>query len=108
MSIKRADCIGALAYLLIWGGAVAYLAHKGADWSFPLISLGVFGVALSALALALTIGAKAPAVPVKRPGVETAALLIFLALYATVFLVWGMSVLRHALPPGRAQETLVL
>lgn len=108
MAIKRADILGALAYLVIWGGSVGYLAHKGADWTFPLISLGIFGIALSLLAWLLTLGAKPPEIPVKRPALETGALVIFLALYATVFLVWGMNTLRHALPPGREQELLVL
>ncbi len=95
-------------YLAAWGAATGYLAFKGADWSFPLVSLGIFGVALSALAVALTRKARAPAIPVARPTLELAAVLAFLAVYAVGFLGWGMGAARHALPPGREQEMLVL
>jgi membrane protease YdiL (CAAX protease family) len=95
-------------YALIWGGATAYLAAKGADWSFPLISLGVFGLILSGLTWVLTRNAHAPAVRVQRPGVELAALLAFLAIYAVAFLGFGMTAVRGVFPHGRAQELLVL
>ncbi len=95
-------------YLAVWAAAVAYLALKGADWSFPLVSLGVFGAALPGLALLLTRNARPAPIPVLRPGRELAAVVAFLAVYALGFLGWGMGALRHALPPGREQELLVL
>jgi len=95
-------------YLAAWGAATGYLAFKGADWSFPFIALGIFGGALAGLGVLLTHNARPPAIPVLRPTLELAAVLTFLALYALVFLGWGMGVVRHALPPGREQELLVL
>jgi uncharacterized protein len=95
-------------YLTFWAAATGYLAFKGADWSFAVVSLGVFGVALPGLSLPLTRNARAPAIPVTRPALELTAVLIFLAVYAVGFLGWGMGAARHALPAGRGQETLVL
>src|SRR5258706_13617542 len=91
-------------YLVAWAAATGYLAFKGADWTFPLISLGVFGVALSGLALLLTRNARPAPVPVFRPGLELAAVLGFLAVYAVGFLGWGMGAVRHVFPAGREQD----
>jgi uncharacterized protein len=95
-------------YLLLWIAATCYLAVKGADWTFPAISLGVFGITLPLLGIALTRKAVPPQIPVNRPSLELSALLIFLCAYAVGFLGWGMSATRAALPPGREQEVLVL
>jgi membrane protease YdiL (CAAX protease family) len=95
-------------YLAIWGAAVAYLAFKGADWTFPLISLGVFGGALSGLAVVLTRNARPAPIPILRPGLELAAVLGFLGVYAVGFLGWGMGAARHVFPAGRSQELLVM
>jgi membrane protease YdiL (CAAX protease family) len=94
------------AYLAIWTAATAYLGLKGADWTLPAISLGVFGAALPALSIALTRKAAPPPITVRRPALELSALLVFLVLYALLFLGWGMSATRAA--PGREQELLVL
>lgn len=96
------------AYVAVWAAATAYLALKGADWTFPLISLGIFGAALSGLAILLTRNARPPPVPVIRPGLELAAVLGFLVVYAVGFLGWGMGAVRHVFPAGREQELLVL
>ena len=95
-------------YAALWAGSTGYLAVKGADWTFPLISLGVFGLALSGLAWLLTRGARPPAVLVQRPAVELAAVMGFLALYAIGFLGFGMTAVRGVFPPGQQQELLVL
>jgi uncharacterized protein len=95
-------------YLVLWATAATYLAVKGADWILPAVSLGVFGALLPALSIALTRKAAPPPVPVLRPGVELAAVLGFLVIYAVVFLGWGMSATRAAVPAGREQELLVL
>jgi len=100
--------IAAGIYLVAWGGSVTYLAHAGAGWTDAVIVFGIFGVALSGLAWLLTRGVDAPAIPVARPALESGVLLIYLALYAVVFLVFGMNWARHILPPGREQELLVL
>lgn len=102
----------ALAYLALyaaaWGAAVAYLYLRQADWTFPLVSLAVFGVAFSALAWVLTRKAKPPTVTVSRPRLELTAVLIFLAVYAVGFLGWGMGTLKEALPEGQTRELVVL
>ena len=95
-------------YLALWGAATACLAAKGADWTLPAISLGVFGVALPLLSLPLTRQAAPPRIVVARPRLELGAILGFLILYAVGFLVWGMSATRAAVPAGREQELLVL
>jgi len=95
-------------YLALWGGSTAYLAVKGADWTFPLISLGVFGVGLSGVAWVLTRSARPPALLVQRPEVELGAVLVFLAVYAVGFLGYGMSFVRGVFPPGPQQDVLVL
>ena len=95
-------------YLALWAGSTAYLAAKGADWTFPLISLGIFGMALSGLAVGLTRKARPQPIPVRRPGLELAAILAFLAVYAVGFLGWGMGVVKDVFPPGREQELLVM
>jgi uncharacterized protein len=96
------------AYLALWATATGYLAFTGADWTFAVFSLAVFGAALPALSLALTRRAAPPSVAVRRPAVELTALLCFLALYAVLFLGWGMNATRALVPPGRERELLVL
>jgi uncharacterized protein len=103
---RSATLVG--AYLVIWAAATAYLGLKGADWTLPAISLGVFGAALPALGMALARKAAPPPITVRRPRLELIALLIYLVAYAVLFLGWGMSATRAVLPAGREQETLVL
>ncbi|MFZ2029247.1 MAG: CPBP family intramembrane glutamic endopeptidase [Vitreimonas sp.] len=100
--------IAAAFYLAVWGGAVLYLARTGGGWTDAVMVFGIFGVVLSSLAWLLTRGANAPAIPVVRPALESGVLLIYLALYAVLFLVFGMNWARHVLPPGREQELLVM
>jgi membrane protease YdiL (CAAX protease family) len=92
----------------VWAAAAAYLGLTGADWIFPAVSLAVFGAALPGLSLALTRKAAPPPVAVRRPALELTALLCFLALYAVLFLGWGMSAARAIVPAGRERELLVL
>jgi membrane protease YdiL (CAAX protease family) len=103
----RAAALVAL-YALLWAAATGYLAFVGADWTFPLVSMGVFGLGLSGLAVLLTRRANPPTIPVRRPALEAGAVLAFLGLYAVVFLGWGMGVVRGVFPPGREQDLLVL
>lgn len=96
------------AYVATWAAATAYLAAKGADWTFPVVSLAIFGGLLPAIAWGLTRKARPPAVRVARPGLELGAVLVFLALYAVVFLGWGMGAVRESVSAGRGQEVAVL
>jgi membrane protease YdiL (CAAX protease family) len=105
---RRSGLIAALLYLLLWALSTFYLYRAGADWSFPIISLGIFGIALSGLAWVLTRRSNAPAVPVARPRIEAAALLLYLLFYAFVVLGWAMGAVKAAVPPGQAQELATL
>ena len=62
-------------YLLIWGAATGYLAFKGADWSFPIIAMLIFGLTLSAITWGLTRKMDAPAIVVAHPRKESLCLL---------------------------------
>lgn len=105
---RRAGVIGyAALYLAAWAAATAYLYAKGADWTFPIVSLGVFGIALGGLGFFLTRGANPPPVPVRRPRPELIAVLLYLTAYCA-FLVWGLGALKAAFPPGQTQEMVVL
>lgn len=95
-------------YAALWAGATGYLAFKGADWSFPIVSLGIFGLAFSGLAWVLTRSARPPAIMVQRPALELGAMLAFLAIYAVGFLGYGMTVVKGVFPAGPQQELLVL
>ncbi|TXC73226.1 CPBP family intramembrane metalloprotease [Sphingorhabdus soli] len=97
-----------LGYVAIWGGSTLYLAGAGTDWIFPIVSLGLFGGLLTALAVWLTRRTAAPTVPVRRPIRESLVLLAYLAVYAVLFLGPVMSWLRSAIPPGPGQELAVI
>ncbi len=104
----KALSVASGAYLAIWGGAFAYLLRAGAAWTDALFVFAIFGVALTGVAWLLTRGAEAPAIPVARPALESGVILVYLAFYAVIFLVFGMNWARHGLPPGRAQEVVVM
>jgi membrane protease YdiL (CAAX protease family) len=106
--LRRVDLAAIASFLVLWGSSVVYLAISGADWVFPLVSLGVFGGVLSAVAWWTTRGAEAKPIEVARPARESAAFLIYLGVYAIVFLGWGLSAARAGYPPGPAQEWLIL
>src|SRR5215510_6995635 len=70
--------------------------------------MAIFGLALSGMAWLLTLGVKAPAIEVKRPALESGAVLVYLAVYAVLFLGYGMTAARAAFPAGPQQELLVM
>ena len=108
-ALRSRPAIGAaVAFLLCWGASTLYLFARGADWVFPFVSLAIFGGALSGLAWFLTRKTDAPPVPVPRPGIELAALLGFLLLYAFVFLGWELGALKAAVTAEQPQEVAVL
>jgi membrane protease YdiL (CAAX protease family) len=107
----RATAVAAVgAYVLLWGGATAYLfANANEDWFTGVLVMAIFGLAMSGLAWLLTRGADAPPIEVKRPGLESGAVLLYLAIvYAVLFLGVGMTAVRSAVPPGQTQEVLVM
>lgn len=98
----------AIAYLALWGGCTGYLALSGADWIFPIISMVLFGLGLSALAWWLTRKTDAPPVEVARPRRQTLLLLAYLLIYAFGVIGWGLGAVKEAVPPGPVQEWVVL
>lgn len=105
---KGAAIIAAASYALIWGGSTAYLYATGGDWTSPIFVMLIFGVGLSGIAWLLTRGASAPRVEVKRPRTESGAVILYLALYAVLFLGFGMTWARGAFAAGPEQESAVL
>lgn len=103
-----ADLIGVALFLALWGGSTAYLGMTGADWTFPIISLAIFGVGLSAIGWLTTRGSKTEAIEVANPARQSGAVLIYLALYAVLFLGFGMGALRENIPEGPEQELAVM
>lgn len=95
-------------YLTIWAASTLYIAIKGADWTFPIASLLIFGGLFSGLAWFFTRKMDAPAVPVVNPRRETLAVLIYLAVYALVIFGWLYGALKAAIPPGQMQEIAVM
>ncbi|HYD87892.1 MAG TPA: CPBP family intramembrane glutamic endopeptidase [Vitreimonas sp.] len=98
-----------LAFAAIWGGSVYYLfAKANEDWFTGVFVMAIFGIALSGIAWLLTRGANAPPIEVRRPALESGVLIIYLLVYAVLFLGYGMSAARAAFPEGQAQELLVM
>jgi len=97
-----------LGYLVIWAASTAYIGLSGGDWTFPILSLGIFGVGLSAAAWFLTRKMDAPAVPSANPRRESLALLAYLALYAVLLIGIWLGSIKHSIPPGREQDVAVL
>jgi uncharacterized protein len=112
--MTRSDLLGRsgiralLGYLAVWGAAVAYLALRGADWTFPIASLLIFGVALGAIIWFLTRRMDAPPVPVEQPAKQSIALLVYLAIYAVLLIGIWLGSVRQAVAPGPTQELAVL
>ena len=97
-----------LVYLAIWGAAVAYLAATGGDWTFPFISLLIFGLALGGVIWFLTRKMDSPPVPVRHPREESLALLGYLVLYAVLLIGIWLGTIKQAIPVGQNQELAVL
>ena len=97
-----------LIYLAVWGVAVTYLAATGGDWTFPIASLLIFGLAFSGVIWAVTRKMNAPPMPITSPKRESIGLLAYLAVYAVVLIGFGLGAFKEAIPAGPAQELAVL
>ncbi|MEO8454610.1 MAG: CPBP family intramembrane glutamic endopeptidase [Sphingomicrobium sp.] len=104
----RAGKRAVLAYIVLWGTAVAYLALSGGNWTFPIASLVIFGLILGSIIWFLTRKMDAPAVPVEQPAKHSIGLLLYLAVYAVLFIGIWLGSIKHAIPPGRTQDLVVL
>jgi membrane protease YdiL (CAAX protease family) len=98
----------ALGYLLLWGGSTAYIALNGGDWVFPIASLLIFGILLSAIILFLTRKMDAPAPEVPNPARESLGLLGYIVLYAVLLVGILLGSIKQWIPPGSAQDLAVL
>ena len=96
------------AYLVIWAVAVGYLALRGADWSFPIASLLIFGLIFSGVIWLLTRRMSAPPVPIARPKRESLGLLAYLLIYAVLLIGIWLGSIKQAIPPGPSQEIAVV
>jgi uncharacterized protein len=105
---SRSGIRAILAYLLIWGVAVAYLAARGADWTFPIAALVIFGLILGGIIWFLTRKMNAPDVPVAHPQRESIGLLAYLVIYAVLLIGIWLGSIRNAIPPGQTQELAVV
>ncbi|PZO49288.1 MAG: hypothetical protein DCF16_14900 [Alphaproteobacteria bacterium] len=96
-------------FAALWGGSTYYLfANSNEDWFTAVLVMLIFGIALSGLAWLLTRGAAAPVIEVKRPALESGAVLAYLAIvYAVLFLGYGMTWARSIAEP-QTQEVVVL
>ncbi len=106
----RGSAIAAgLVFAALWGGSTFYLfANGNEDWFTGVLIMGVFGIALSGLAWLLTRGANAPAIEVKRPALESGAVLAYIGIvYAVLFLGYGMTWARSIDEP-QTQEVAVM
>ena len=112
--MTRSDLLGRsglralFGFLAAWGAAVAYLAASGGDWTFPIASLGIFGLGLGSIIWFLTRKMDAPAVPVEQPARQSIGLLVYLAIYAVLLIGIWLGTIKHAIAPGPAQELVVL
>jgi uncharacterized protein len=104
----RGEARPALLFLVAWAVSTSYLAAKGADWVFPIVSLLIFGVGLSAIAWWLTRRTEAPALPVENPKREATGLLLYLVLYAVLFVGILFTTIKTAIPAGHEQDLVRL
>jgi membrane protease YdiL (CAAX protease family) len=104
----RAGVRALVGYLAVWGASVAYLAASGGDWTFPIVSLAIFGIILGGIIWFLTRQMDAPLVPVAHPRRESLGLLAYLVIYAVLFIGIWLGSIRHAIPLGPTQELAVL
>jgi membrane protease YdiL (CAAX protease family) len=97
-----------LGYLAVWAISTAYIAASGGDWTFPILSLCIFGIAMSGIVWFLTRKMDAPTVPVGKPKRESLGLLAYLVIYAVLLIGIWLGSIKQAIPPGQTQELAVL
>ena len=91
-------------YLALWAVCTGYLALKGADWTFPIISLVLFGTILSALGWWLTRHTTAPTVAVSNPRRQLLWFMAYLLLYAFGLIGWGLGAVKAAVTDPAMRE----
>ncbi|HEV7234390.1 MAG TPA: hypothetical protein VGN36_09090, partial [Sphingorhabdus sp.] len=97
-----------LCYLGLWAASTAYLGASGADWTFPVISLVLFGTILSGVAWLLTRNIMPAEIPVADAKRESLGLLVYTALYAFILIGFGLGAIKDGIAGGPLQEVAVL
>jgi membrane protease YdiL (CAAX protease family) len=105
---RRNATQAALVFLAIWFACVVFLAIAGGNFLFPISSLVLFGVVLTGMIVFLTRKTGAPEVPVALPKRESVVLLLYVLVYALLIFGPMSGMLKSSLPPGRAQELVML
>jgi len=95
----------ALAYL---GSLVWLSSAPGFEAGETLAVLLIFGLGFSGCAWLATRGVTPAFQPVEQPRRESFAILGYLALFAVLFLGFGLSAIKDATPDGRLEETAIL
>lgn len=106
----RVATVGALVlYGAAYAASLAVLARAPAfQAGESLAVLLIFGLGLTAVAWAATRAITPPSITVKRPRRESLAILAYLAVFAVLFLGFGLSAIREWLPDGRIERSGLL
>lgn len=94
-------------YLAVYGLTLWLLQGHGDKDDDSLFALVLFAGILPGIALLLTRNSRPLDAPVRKPAMETALLLGYLAL-AFVYLIWGVGPLKSAVPKEPAQDIVLL
>lgn len=103
------DFVAVVLYAAAYGASLWVLARNpGFEAEESVGVLLVFGLGLSLVAWFLTRNVVPARVEIRRPTLESLAVLGYLALFAVLMLGYGFTALHEALPAGRALETALL
>ncbi|HEY4492047.1 MAG TPA: hypothetical protein VI958_08590, partial [Acidobacteriota bacterium] len=109
MAVPGRAILAVILYLLLYALSIFHLSsapgfHAGESLAVFLI----FGVGFTLAAWLSTIGAHAVETPVRAPGREFGATLVYLGIFAFVVLGWGFSALKEAITSEPYQEIVIL
>ncbi|HWA62815.1 MAG TPA: CPBP family intramembrane glutamic endopeptidase [Caulobacteraceae bacterium] len=106
---RRGALAGLLVYALAWAASAFALQSAGSeDFGTAIVVAAVYGAGFSLVAWLCTLGERAPAIPVRRPALEAAAVLAFMAAYAVFFTGFGLNAFHAAFKPGRTEAALLV
>ncbi len=98
-----------MLYGAAYAASLAVLARApGFQAGESLAVLLIFGLGFTAVAWAVTRGIAPPPIVVNRPRAESLAILAYLAVFAVLFLGFGLSAIREGLPDGRIERSAIL
>jgi len=101
--------IAAGGYLAAWVVAIVTLTVTKSDAVGDGVGvLVVFGLLFSGIGWVTTIGVRTPAIRVRRPRLEMALVLAFLAAYAVMFTGYGLSAFHAEFAESRVEAVLLV